>query len=221
MPEFPASPTAIASGSRSLPGARCATPTAEPVSSSRCYRVQTTPPTQARQTTRVQRKISSAGPSLARAHIKNKFWCTGEDSNLRSSGERQIYSLLPLTTRPPVHSRPRAITGSASNLCGSHCAAIAFRGRLFAGNTGVNQESAQTCFRLCWRKEKSSKWNASGRKFLSAQCLLQKSATRQQSHRGETRCLYWSWRRDLNPRPSDYKSDALPAELRQHKSKPR
>jgi hypothetical protein len=33
-------------------------------------------------------------------------WCTGEDSNLRSSKERQIYSLLPLTTRPPVHSLP-------------------------------------------------------------------------------------------------------------------
>src|SRR6185437_2131099 len=31
------------------------------------------------------------------------FWCTGEDSNLRSSKERQIYSLLALTTRPPVH----------------------------------------------------------------------------------------------------------------------
>jgi hypothetical protein len=30
---------------------------------------------------------------------------------------------------------------------------------------------------------------------------------------------YWSWRRDLNPRPSDYKSDALPAELRQQKSR--
>jgi hypothetical protein len=29
--------------------------------------------------------------------------------------------------------------------------------------------------------------------------------------------LVWSWRRDLNPRPSDYKSDALPAELRQRK----
>jgi hypothetical protein len=25
-----------------------------------------------------------------------------------------------------------------------------------------------------------------------------------------------SWRRELNPRPSDYKSDALPTELRQH-----
>jgi hypothetical protein len=32
----------------------------------------------------------------------SQHWCTGEDSNLRSSGERQIYSLLPLTTRPPV-----------------------------------------------------------------------------------------------------------------------
>ena len=27
---------------------------------------------------------------------------------------------------------------------------------------------------------------------------------------------YWSWRRDLNPRPPDYKSGALPTELRQH-----
>jgi hypothetical protein len=27
--------------------------------------------------------------------------------------------------------------------------------------------------------------------------------------------LFWSWRRDSNPRPSDYKSDALPTELRQ------
>ena len=31
-----------------------------------------------------------------------QYWCTGEDSNLRSSKERQIYSLLPLTARPPV-----------------------------------------------------------------------------------------------------------------------
>jgi hypothetical protein len=28
--------------------------------------------------------------------------------------------------------------------------------------------------------------------------------------------IEWSWRRGLNPRPSDYKSDALPTELRQH-----
>ena len=30
-----------------------------------------------------------------------------------------------------------------------------------------------------------------------------------------------SWRRDLNPRPSDYKSDALPTELRQRSSNQR
>ena len=29
----------------------------------------------------------------------------------------------------------------------------------------------------------------------------------------------FSWRRDLNPRPADYKSAALPTELRQHKKK--
>src|SRR5271169_6360394 len=28
--------------------------------------------------------------------------------------------------------------------------------------------------------------------------------------------VYWSWRRDSNPRPSVYKTDALPTELRQH-----
>src|SRR5579859_5331475 len=39
-----------------------------------------------------------------------KSWCTGEDSNLRSSKERQIYSLLPLTARPPVHRKTSAGT---------------------------------------------------------------------------------------------------------------
>src|SRR6266852_5027560 len=29
---------------------------------------------------------------------------------------------------------------------------------------------------------------------------------------------WWSWRRELNPRPSDFKSYALPAELRQRRS---
>src|ERR1700733_4530658 len=43
---------------------------------------------------------ASAKPS--RVFCALKTWCTGEDSNLRSSKERQIYSLLPLTTRPPV-----------------------------------------------------------------------------------------------------------------------
>ena len=32
------------------------------------------------------------------------------------------------------------------------------------------------------------------------------------------RARSWSWRRESNPRPSDYKSDALPTELRQQNS---
>src|SRR5205823_14044288 len=31
-------------------------------------------------------------------------WCTGKDSNLRTSEEGQIYSLLALTTHPPVQN---------------------------------------------------------------------------------------------------------------------
>src|SRR5208282_1440512 len=34
--------------------------------------------------------------------------------------------------------------------------------------------------------------------------------------RKKSRPIKFSWRRESNPRPSDYKSDALPAELRQH-----
>jgi len=46
-------------------------------------------------------------------------WCTGEDSNLRSSKERQIYSLLPLTARPPVPNHPsdeRPVAGDPAQL---------------------------------------------------------------------------------------------------------
>ena len=44
------------------------------------------------------------------------------------------------------------------------------------------------------------------------------------SHLGTPPCLValflrylWSWREDLNPQPTDYKSVALPIELRQHR----
>ena len=44
------------------------------------------------------------------------------------------------------------------------------------------------------------------------------SGVRAATNRGPTN---WSWRRDSNPRPSDYKSDALPAELRQSRLRQR
>jgi hypothetical protein len=43
-------------------------------------------------------------------------------------------------------------------------------------------------------------------------------STIQQSIDQEGRLITWSWRWDLNPQPADYKSAALPIELRQRKS---
>jgi hypothetical protein len=97
-----------------------------------------------------------------------KSWCTGEDSNLRSSKERQIYSLLPLTTRPPVHNLKPSSNGHSLS-------------------DAIHSRQGQR------KQERRCGMIAAGN---SGQKL-------------------WSWRRDLNPRPSDYKSDALPAELRQ------
>src|SRR5216683_672527 len=47
--------------------------------------------------------------------IHSSLWCTGKDSNLRTSEEGQIYSLLALTTHPPVQNcrtvRPSCLSG--------------------------------------------------------------------------------------------------------------
>ena len=45
--------------------------------------------------------------------------------------------------------------------------------------------------------------------------MMPRSTTRYFSKFAMSPLFLWSWRRDLNPRPSDYKSDALPTELRQ------
>ena len=42
------------------------------------------------------------------------------------------------------------------------------------------------------------------------------SGTRPYSVQREKEKRWWSWWTDLNPRPADYKSAALPAELHQH-----
>src|SRR5262249_53635347 len=56
-------------------------------------------------------KASIKRREMTPASITNQNnWCTGEDSNLRSSKERQIYSLLPLTTRPPVQRKLEPMT---------------------------------------------------------------------------------------------------------------
>ena len=118
-------------------------------------------------------------------------WCTGEDSNLRSSKERQIYSLLPLTARPPVHSTRQRLPGHAA--------------------TCLLSSRDQTSMEGSIETEPADQRNGRGGCGRRAAHLNHcKTVTRKAAAAGN-----WSWRRDLNPRPSDYKSDALPAELRQ------
>jgi hypothetical protein len=90
--------------------------------------------------------------------------------------ERQIYSLLVLTTHPPV---PRDLPGQSCRI----------------------QREKQQC-----RKGSCPE--------TPAPALLSRGI---RPHPAKiSRPVKFSWRRESNPRPSDYKSDALPAELRQH-----
>ena len=45
-------------------------------------------------------------PQFVAVPLNNILWWRGRDSNLRTQ-RGQIYSLLPLTTRPPLHGSPR------------------------------------------------------------------------------------------------------------------
>ena len=44
--------------------------------------------------------------ALPLCNARERNWWAGQDSNLRIAFASQIYSLVPLTTRPPTHIRP-------------------------------------------------------------------------------------------------------------------
>jgi hypothetical protein len=114
-----------------------------------------------------------------------KIWWRGEDSNLRSSEERWVYSPVPLTTRPPLHQ----LQGM-----GTSATLLVFR-----------HDGAQGAFRRAGTARYIYFGSLSEKRFRESQVLFYTLIYRS-----------WSWREDLNPRPADYKSAALPAELRQH-----
>jgi hypothetical protein len=70
--------------------------------------------------------------------------------------------------------------------------------------TGGNKQTRPQCIREVYRDTNT----------LSSQCRNLPPAIIWDS--SPDKKFWQSWRRDLNPRPSDYKSDALPTELRQH-----
>ena len=61
---------------------------------------------------------------------------------------------------------------------------------------------------MWWREEDSNLRSSQGAADLQSAAINHSAISPNELDR-------WSWRRDLNPRPSDYKSDALPTELRQ------
>ena len=138
--------------------------------------------------------------------LHSESWCTGEDSNLRSPlGAADLQSA--------------AINHSAT--CARLTEPIARSG---IANPAIKEpppsgrrlllQNPTTAARACHRAifaPGSCCWVQFSWKAVSPAWLASAATPR-----GALNTQSWSWRRDLNPRPSDYKSDALPAELRQH-----
>ena len=147
--------------------------------------------------------------------LNPNLWCTGEDSNLRSSGERQIYSLLPLTTRPPVRITGFARTRNPFQGCNLQAS------QPFVAPVQMRNKQKRVRIRVNILPHEGSLHV--GRIPLRSAFLVILLRCRRQPV-AQLPCdsgnVTWSWRRDSNPRPSDYKSDALPAELRQRTQTP-
>jgi hypothetical protein len=141
-------------------------------------------------------------------------WCTGEDSNLRSSKERQIYSLLPLTARPPVPNHPatKSCHCGSKSVCPSdnvHRSRANVKSMTFSALSPARRFSGSSEYAPLWGHQGGQ---PGAKNMAAGQISKSHFFLSQRPYSGSSK---WSWRRDLNPRPSDYKSDALPAELRQ------
>ncbi len=145
---------------------------------------------------------STLNPSLPAAFRVFQLFNRGAQGRIRTSvarKERQIYSLLPLTARPPVPNFPEAAIRSRSPT--------------------LLPAPLRSFQRIRPRPENLRHFGASAPQWIHRRGQARRKI---HPHRSKLAAAFrprnpeeWSWRRDLNPRPSDYKSDALPAELRQ------
>ena len=162
---------------------------------------------------------STSAPNRS-AQLPYKIWCTGEDSNLRSSqGAADLQSAAINHSATCAHSTelsPRKKRGGIASLSAPSANNRCRRDPdLLSKNavTKLRPQNSATAARSTFRAHRTN-WKAAagfsslGELRVSFGLLLLRLAAR-------SWLRSWSWRRDLNPRPSDYKSDALPAELRQ------
>src|ERR1700688_3403601 len=133
-------------------------------------------------------------------------WWTGEDSNLRSpqgAADLQSAGFSHSPTRP---ERSWHFTLAVTALLLSPGAM-----------TNIFQLRCEPdCLLQNWRKSMRSKNTKRARVRIRQPVDFYCPDSLRLIPRKNPCNVWWSWRRELNPRPSDYKSDALPAELRQH-----
>src|ERR1700722_11919826 len=147
--------------------------------------------------------------------LTESIWCTGKDSNLRTSqGGTDLQSVgfnhSPTCAKPPNHSALITSLTTRSTSHDLHPYAEDHSARGTIPNT--NRMRAKILSHANTTLGKIPYGVLLG-KICYAAALRKLPCVPEPLNAGSIKC--WSWRRDLNPRPSDYKSDALPTELRQ------
>jgi len=134
--------------------------------------------------------------------IHSSLWCTGKDSNLRTSEEGQIYSLLALTTHPPVQNcrtvRPFRPT-SPPTITARH---PAFIRRYLRQRTKIVQTDFAKLRIFANVKNRNAREDAVARKHHTWKIPLWSAVGKSVKPPRRVFCVRnqcWSWRRDLNP----------------------
>ena len=125
--------------------------------------------------------------------IHSSLWCTGKDSNLRTSEEGQIYSLLALTTHPPVQN----------------CRTVPFLPTSGIHRRYLRQRNGRSFRRIFAKaripanvKNRNAREYAIARKHHTWKIPLWSAVGKSVKPPRRVSCVRnqcWSWRRDLNP----------------------
>ena len=161
-----------------------------------------------------QRSTKSAAHEISDSQ---NLWCTGKDSNLRTSlGGTDLQSVgfnhSPTCAKILGRCGCRSIRQTTKRST-SYNFTFATQGNQGSRKTPRRSLIIRISDQEITARRKSTEWSAlekpvaplpsplsAGNPFLLCRFLV---------------VVSWSWRRESNPRPSDYKSDALPTELRQ------
>jgi hypothetical protein len=146
--------------------------------------------------------------------LTESIWCTGKDSNLRTSLGGTDLQSVGFNHSPTCAKNP------------GRCGRCAPSSRPPCKNAGTAQRKNPQTNPFYFRKtgkprlaQKIPRRSLHAGKFPNGVCLEKPAAPLPSPpNRRNIRLpviVLWSWRRDLNPRPPDYKSGALPTELRQ------